>query len=95
MHPSSQRQSARREGSPSLTSKEIAAIDLAKFANDLVGADASDAEVAIGLVQTKVLREIAYQFALMNERNAPITREEALAQADQVMTALRDREKKA
>lgn len=39
------------------------------------------------------LREIAYQLAVMNERNTPLPFAEACAQADAAMLAIRDREK--
>ena len=39
------------------------------------------------------LKEIAYQLAVRNERDTPLTRDESFALSDKVMLAIRDREK--
>jgi hypothetical protein len=77
-----------------LTSKEIAAVDLTKFAESLVDRPIADGLACLAVVQAQLLKEIAYQFAVMNERTAPMTFEDACARSDAVILAIRDREQK-
>lgn len=52
-----------------MKSEEIAAIDLDKFGKQIAGTYIPDAVVQCAYTQLHILKEIAYQLAVMNEQN--------------------------